>query len=198
MNVHVDWSGVREHVIAVDEAERRARGTEPSSYPLFEPVLTLAEIAEAEAQFGVTLPEEYRTFLAEVGAGGPGPGRLSPLCRINGVWGWQWDTAGHQWRPKIDLESRPRPVLPYRRPRAPPRERHHRRPALTVIKPSVQGRRARLTIATGRRDISAVRGSGARVVAPSGLKAGIPREDHGWFGRAGRCRASGTQVTARG
>ena len=97
MNTHVDWSGVRERVIAVEEAERRARGREPLSYPLFEPVLTLAEIGEAEAQFGVTLPEEYRTFLAEVGAGGPGPGRLSPLCRIDSTWGWFWDTAGHHW-----------------------------------------------------------------------------------------------------
>ncbi|WP_033821050.1 SMI1/KNR4 family protein, partial [Kitasatospora sp. MBT63] len=97
MNTHVDWSGVRERVIALEEAERRARGREPLSYPLFEPVLTPAQIAEAEAQFGVTLPEEYRTFLAEVGAGGPGPGSLSPLCRIDGTWGWLWDTAGHHW-----------------------------------------------------------------------------------------------------
>ncbi|MEU4302907.1 SMI1/KNR4 family protein [Kitasatospora aureofaciens] len=95
MNTHVDWSGVRERVIAVEEAERRARGREPLSYSLFEPVLTPAEIAEAEAQFGVALPEEYRTFLAEVGAGGPGPGHLSSLCRIDGNWGWL--DEGYHW-----------------------------------------------------------------------------------------------------
>nr|WP_240510013.1 SMI1/KNR4 family protein [Streptomyces malaysiense] len=35
--------------------------------------MTAAEIAEVEARYGVELPKEYRTFLAEVGAGGPGP-----------------------------------------------------------------------------------------------------------------------------
>ncbi|MFD8507885.1 SMI1/KNR4 family protein [Streptomyces sp. NPDC059687] len=73
MNTRAHWSGVRERVIAVEEAERRARGRGPSRYPTFEPVLTPAAIAEVEAQFGVALPDEYRTFLAEVGAGGPGP-----------------------------------------------------------------------------------------------------------------------------
>jgi hypothetical protein len=97
VNTHVDWSGVRERVIAVEEAERRARGYEPSGYPTFEPVLTPAEIAEVEAQLGVTLPDEYRTFLAEVGAGGPGPAlHLTSLCRIDGTWGWLWD-GGYHW-----------------------------------------------------------------------------------------------------
>lgn len=92
VNTQVDWSGVRERVIAVEEAERRARGREPSRCPTFEPVLTPAEIAEVEARFGVTLPDEYRTFLAEVGAGGPGPAlHLTSLCRIDGTWGWLWD-----------------------------------------------------------------------------------------------------------
>ncbi|MFJ9447479.1 hypothetical protein ACIRRH_37410 [Kitasatospora sp. NPDC101235] len=53
MNTQVDWSAVRERVVAVEEADRRARGLGPSRYPVFEPVLTPAEIAEAEAQFGV-------------------------------------------------------------------------------------------------------------------------------------------------
>ncbi|WP_437074397.1 SMI1/KNR4 family protein [Streptomyces sp. enrichment culture] len=42
---------------------------------MFEPVLTPGQIAEVEAQFGVVLPEEYRSFLAELGAGDPGPDR---------------------------------------------------------------------------------------------------------------------------
>ncbi|MEV6196527.1 SMI1/KNR4 family protein [Streptomyces sp. NPDC051920] len=92
VNMPVNWSGVRERVIAVEEAERRARGCEPSRHPTFEPVLTLAEIAEVEAQFGVALPDEYRTFLAEVGAGGPGPAlELTSLRRIGPKWGWVWD-----------------------------------------------------------------------------------------------------------
>lgn len=99
MNTHVDWSAVRERVIAVEEAERRADGLGPSSDPTFEPVLTPAEIAEAEAQFGVALPGEYRAFLAEVGAGGPGPAvQLMSLRRVDGSWGWVWDgDDDHPW-----------------------------------------------------------------------------------------------------
>jgi hypothetical protein len=86
------WSGVRERVIAVAEAESRAHGFGPPGYSLFEPALSLAEIAEVEAQLGVGLPDEYRTFLAEVGAGGPGPScGLTSLRRIDGRWGWVWD-----------------------------------------------------------------------------------------------------------
>jgi SMI1 / KNR4 family (SUKH-1) len=99
MNTQMDWSGVRERVIAVEEAERRARGLGPSRYPTFAPVLTPAEIAEVEAQFGVALPDEYRTFLAEVGAGGPGPAlELTSLRRIDGKWGWVWENdEDHPW-----------------------------------------------------------------------------------------------------
>lgn len=90
--MQVGWSGVRERVIAVAETESRARGFGPLGYSLFEPVLTLAEIAEVEAQLGIGLPDEYRSFLAEVGAGGPGPAlHLTSLRRIDGRWGWVWD-----------------------------------------------------------------------------------------------------------
>ncbi|MFD8396322.1 SMI1/KNR4 family protein [Streptomyces sp. NPDC059680] len=99
VNTRVHWSGVRERVIAVEEAERRARGRGPSRYPTFEPVLTPAAIAEVEAQFGVALPHGYRTFLAEVGAGGPGPAfELTSLRRIDGKWGWVWENdEDHPW-----------------------------------------------------------------------------------------------------
>lgn len=97
VSTQMDWSTVRNRVIAVEEAERRARGRGPSQYPTFQPVLAPAEIAEAEAQFGVALPDEYRTFLAEVGAGGPGPGWLTTLCKIDGQWGWLWDSGGRHW-----------------------------------------------------------------------------------------------------
>jgi hypothetical protein len=92
-----DWSGVRDRVIAMAEAKQRASGREPS-YPVVEPVLSAEEIAEVEAQYGVALPGEYRSFLAEVGAGGPGPElQLSSLCRIGAKWGWQCD--GYPWFP---------------------------------------------------------------------------------------------------
>lgn len=99
VNTHNDWAGVRERVIAVEEAERGARGHAPSPYPVFDTVLTPAEIAEAEAQFGVALPEEYRSFLAEVGAGGSGPAiDLTSLRRIDGTWGWVWENdEDHPW-----------------------------------------------------------------------------------------------------
>ncbi|MEY9840346.1 hypothetical protein [Streptacidiphilus sp. EB103A] len=50
MNTQAAWSGVRDRVTAVVEAERRARGQGPSQLPVFEPVLSAAEIAEVEAQ----------------------------------------------------------------------------------------------------------------------------------------------------
>ncbi|MER8062588.1 MULTISPECIES: SMI1/KNR4 family protein [unclassified Streptomyces] len=112
MSTHVHWSGVRERVIAVEEAECRAHGRKPSPYPTFEPVLTPAEIAEVEAQFAVALPDEYRTFLAEVGAGGPGPSfDLTSLRRIDGKWGWVWENdEDHPWlldpsRPFVETDD---------------------------------------------------------------------------------------------
>lgn len=94
----MQWSGVRERVIAVEEAERRARGRAPYGYPTFEPVLTPAELVEVEAQLGVSLPDEYRTFLAEVGAGGPGPAlNLTSLHRVDGKWGWIWESEDQPW-----------------------------------------------------------------------------------------------------
>lgn len=117
MSEPLGWSGVRERVLAVAAAKERSdraaaesidwsrdrvwaftappeeRLPEPegawSPPPALYPVLTAEEIAEAEAQFGVTLPEEYRSFLAEVGAGGDGPElELAELRKVNGSWGW--------------------------------------------------------------------------------------------------------------
>lgn len=88
--VAVDWSGVRDRVAAVE----RARGRWSPNWPLFDRVLTLAEITEVEAEIGVSLPEEYAAFLAEVGSGGPGPQcGLTTLCQSEGRWVWDWEGA---------------------------------------------------------------------------------------------------------
>ncbi|MFJ1560760.1 SMI1/KNR4 family protein [Streptomyces mirabilis] len=92
MDTQTGWAEVRERVIALVEDRYRTRGWGPPQHPVFEPVLTATEIAEVEAQYGIELPKEYRTFLAEVGAGGPGPEfELTSLRRVDGKWAWVWE-----------------------------------------------------------------------------------------------------------
>src|SRR5262249_51935327 len=63
---------------------------EPRSHPYTPgPCLSEKEIQEWEATYGVTLPEEYRLFLREVGDGGMQPGSycdfvIHPLARLRG------------------------------------------------------------------------------------------------------------------
>jgi len=89
------WSGVRELVArfaALPEAVNvfGANGHEWS----LEPPLTTAELAVVEAQLQVELPDEYRSFLAEVGRGGAGPAYgLFPLRCVDGQWRWEGDGA---------------------------------------------------------------------------------------------------------
>ncbi|TFV29951.1 SMI1/KNR4 family protein [Streptomyces sp. T1317-0309] len=98
VNTQMDWSGVRER-----HRSGGGRASSPwpwaVSIPDFRTVLASAEIAEVEAQFGVALPDEYRTSLAEVGAGGPGPAlELTSLRRIDRRWGWVWESdEDHPW-----------------------------------------------------------------------------------------------------
>ncbi|MGW7456683.1 SMI1/KNR4 family protein [Streptomyces sp. NPDC054797] len=93
--VDQQWSGVRERVITL--------GAQPSSGMVFgslghrwvlEDPLTEDELAELEAQIGVRLPEDYRSFLTVVGAGGAGPAYgLFPVRRVQGRWRWEGDGA---------------------------------------------------------------------------------------------------------
>jgi len=56
------------------------------------PKLTPAEIAAVEKQWRVKLPDDYRTFLLEIGAGGAGPAYgVFPLVRERGAWRWKGD-----------------------------------------------------------------------------------------------------------
>lgn len=52
--------------------------------------LSQQELSDLEAQLGVRLPGEYRSFLLEVGAGGAGPSYgLFPVRKAeDGGWGW--------------------------------------------------------------------------------------------------------------
>ncbi|MFE6977378.1 SMI1/KNR4 family protein [Streptomyces sp. NPDC057682] len=89
------WSGVRRRVAAL--------GAQPSGGEVFgsrghgwvlEDPLTDDELAELEAQTGVRLPDDYRSFLTSVAAGGAGPAHgLFPARRVDGRWRWEGDGA---------------------------------------------------------------------------------------------------------
>jgi hypothetical protein len=57
--------------------------------------LSPAEVSEVEEQLGVSLPDDYRTFLMEVAGGGAGPAYgIFPLGRgTHGRWAWHGDGA---------------------------------------------------------------------------------------------------------
>jgi hypothetical protein len=71
----VTWAGVRERVLALREAPRwwAVFGAEHGHCFELLPVLTEEQLRAAERRLGTELPEEYRAFLLEVGAGGAGP-----------------------------------------------------------------------------------------------------------------------------
>lgn len=73
------WTGVRERVLALRTAPEMSEvfgavwlDDHGHRFELLPP-LTQAELEETEEELGVRLPEEYRGFLLEVGAGGAGP-----------------------------------------------------------------------------------------------------------------------------
>lgn len=89
-----DWFGVRERVLALAEVpgSDEVFGARSHRYALDAP-LTADEVADVEAWFGIELPEDYRSFLQEVGAGGAGPAYgLFPVQR-DGSGAWLWAGA---------------------------------------------------------------------------------------------------------
>jgi hypothetical protein len=97
--VTVIWGGVRERLERLRDGYARGQaggvfGADGHQFEILPP-LRGADLAEAEAQFGVELPQDYRGFLTAVSAGGAGPYYgLFPLGRdAAGCWGWRGDGA---------------------------------------------------------------------------------------------------------
>ncbi|MEY2242417.1 SMI1/KNR4 family protein [Streptomyces sp. BF23-18] len=69
-----DWIGVRDRVLALAAVpgSDKVFGARAHGFAL-DAVLTAAEVADLEARLDVDLPEDYRSFLLRVGAGGAGP-----------------------------------------------------------------------------------------------------------------------------
>jgi len=89
----LDSADVRRRIEAL-RANKRAKdvfGASGHGFKL-ERTLTAAEVEAAEGQWGVTFPDDYRTFLLEVGRGGAGPAYgLFPLVENKGVWRFKGD-----------------------------------------------------------------------------------------------------------
>ncbi|MBW4702767.1 MULTISPECIES: SMI1/KNR4 family protein [unclassified Micromonospora] len=90
-----DWSDVRGRLalLAAAPGAGAVFGAADHGWQLELP-LTTEELAQAEAQFQVELPAEYRSFLLEAGRGGAGPAYgLFPMRRLDGRWQWEGDGA---------------------------------------------------------------------------------------------------------
>ncbi|MFI9530590.1 SMI1/KNR4 family protein [Micromonospora rosaria] len=90
-----DWSDVPERLARLAAAPTAATVFGAGEHGwVVEPPLTEAELTELETQVRVELPEEYRSFLRQVGRGGAGPFYgLFPLRRVDGRWEWEGDGA---------------------------------------------------------------------------------------------------------
>ncbi|MEU6275715.1 SMI1/KNR4 family protein [Streptomyces populi] len=89
------WAGVREQIqeLAKTPGADTVHGIKGHGFSLEDP-LDERELAELEEQLGVRLPEDYREFLTQVGAGGAGPAYgLFPARRVDGRWRWEGDGA---------------------------------------------------------------------------------------------------------
>ena len=90
------WTGIRDRVEMV--------GTYPGSGGMFgatfghgwllDPPLSADDVEELEGWLGMTLPDDYRSFLIEVAAGGAGPFYGIFPVHGDGGGGWEWDGDG--------------------------------------------------------------------------------------------------------
>lgn len=85
------WEAIRARTLRVRAALTGGSGSGSvrASCPLAP--LTERELAEAEQQFGVVMPDGYRQFLRYVDAGGTGPVTMRRLSRGRDGWGWEND-----------------------------------------------------------------------------------------------------------
>ncbi|MER6914535.1 SMI1/KNR4 family protein [Streptomyces sp. NPDC000594] len=106
------WSGIRERVaeLGARESAGKVFGAYGHGWILADP-LSADDLADLEAQLGVELPEEYRTFLTRVGAGGAGPAYgLFPVRYAEQRWQWEGDGADMT---KTSLLALPFPGSPH-------------------------------------------------------------------------------------
>jgi len=86
-----DWTGVRDRVLALAAVpgSDKVFGGRAHGFAL-DATLTAAEVADLEAWLDGDLPEDYRSFLLHVGAGGAGPAYGILPVRRAGSAGWHW------------------------------------------------------------------------------------------------------------
>ncbi len=80
--------------MAKDQRVARGRRVDELSCPparqsACPPPLSEAEICEAEAELGITFPDQYREYLLRESAGGA----VNRLCRSAAGWGWHGDSS---------------------------------------------------------------------------------------------------------
>jgi hypothetical protein len=90
----MDWSGVRARVTALGEHPGRDGifGASGHRFALA-PTLSGTDLTDLETWLAITLPDAYRSFLTDVGAGGAGPCYgVFPVQRDGA--GWSWHGSG--------------------------------------------------------------------------------------------------------
>ncbi|MFF7452972.1 SMI1/KNR4 family protein [Kitasatospora sp. NPDC008115] len=88
----VDWDEVRERTIAL--YARRGAGSGPPD------ALSEKQVRDAEAQFGVVFPDDYRQYLLRVSAGG---GRMRTLRFDGSRWDWNGALPSAHTRMHVDF-----------------------------------------------------------------------------------------------
>jgi hypothetical protein len=84
------WRGVRDRVLRLGAMSSSDQVFAAGAHGFaLEPPLTEDVVADVERAFQIQLPEEYRSFLLQVGAGGAGPAYgVFPLRQLGERWDW--------------------------------------------------------------------------------------------------------------